>query len=210
MYYITGTISIFIVTVIQLSTAEVVKVASIVPNLLIVPLIFFSLGLCPRYTAWMSSLAKLNFFQPGQMQYDWPEMPALLKGIGWYFPEGKHFENIIRGIFLGFFTGFSSGINSRLFWADVFSWALTGFFLGLIAGPINKESSAVKLLLLFSATFLQGILFFIPFSISFFTPSFPSFLWRLLLCSLYTTLLGIMIFLLVEKKRESGVIRYGE
>ena len=173
-YYITGIVSIVITMIVQMSIAPLMQIASVIPNFLVIPLVFFSLGLRPKY--------KLG---------------------------ERHFENVFRGIFLGFFTGLVEGINSRLFWADVFSWVLIGFLLGLIAGPINRESPLVKSLLLFSSAFLQGIFFFIPLYISF-SVSFSLFFGRLLFCSLYTTLLGVFILRLTEEKREEGIINYGD
>lgn len=208
-YYIVGIISIFITVIVQISISQVVQIASVVPNFLVISLIFFSLGLRPRYKFGMDYLIRLKSFQSRQMQTSLADALTIFRTRGLYLPQEKYFENIFRGIFLGFVAGFSSGINSRLFWADIFSWTLVGFLLGLIAGPINRENPVVKSLLLFSATFLQGLLFFIPLYISPFTPFPPLFFWRLLLCSLYTTLLGIFIFWLTEKKREYGVIQYG-
>ena len=162
-YYIIGIISIVATMIVQISIAQFIQIASVVPNLLVIPLVFFSFGL------------RLS-------------------------------KNILRGIFLGFVVGLSSGINSRLFWADVFSWTLTGLLLGLVSGPINRENPAVKSFLLFLCTFLQGMFFFIPLYISPFIPSPASFFWRLLLCSFYTTFLGTFVLWLTEKKKEEGIL----
>lgn len=161
-YYILAIISIVITIIVQISISQSMQIASVVPNLLIIPLIFFTL-----------------------------------------IPRQKHLEglleNTFRGTFLGFIAGFCHGINSMLLWADIFSWTLVGFLLGLVSGPIKRENPIVKTLLLFSSTFLQGIFFFIP--LSFFRIS-PLFFWRLLFSSFYTILLGILILKLIEIKRK--------
>jgi len=180
-YYILSIISIWITTVLQISIAPVIQVASVVPNLLIFPLIFFSLGLCPKYKPKIDYFAKVIPFQLEQMQ--------------------------LRGISLGFIAGLSCGINSQLLFANVFSWTLTGFILGLIAGPINRENPVLKSFLLFSFTLIQGIFFYIPLCVSRFAPSPSSFFLRLLLCGFYTTLLGTFAMWLTEKRREEGVIQ---
>ncbi|PIZ16304.1 hypothetical protein COY51_03100 [Candidatus Desantisbacteria bacterium CG_4_10_14_0_8_um_filter_39_17] len=190
-YYILVIISIVITMIVQISIAQFIQIASVVPNLLVLPLIFFSLARPSRYKS-------------GERYCDQPTT-FILRAT-----SSAYFENVFRGIFLGFFAGLSQGINSRLFWADVFSWVLVGFLLGLVIGPINRENPVVQPLLLFLCTFLQGMFFFIPLYISPFTPSPSSFFLRLLFCSLYTTLLGTFILRLTEEKRKEGVILDGD
>jgi hypothetical protein len=209
-YYIAGIISIFITIVIQISMVQFIQITSIIPNLLVIPLVFFSIGLRPRFEFGAGYLFGPKSFQSRQASAGLSDELSIFRDKGSSPSLEKYFENIFRGAFFGFIAGFSNGITSQLFWADVFSWTSVGFFLGLIAGPVNRENPAIRSLLLFLATFLQGTLFFIPLYILLLIP-FPSlFFQRLLFGSLYTVLLGTFILRLAEKKRKEGIIRYGD
>jgi len=197
MYYFAGVISLVLAMVLQMSIGPNIQIVSTQPAFLLIPLLLFILGIYPRFLSGILSplpvarAVRLKF-QPG-----W---------IGWYLPRQTPAENLFRGLILGFSAGVIEGINSRFIPASIFSWSLTGTFLGLVSGPVNKKSEVARALLLFTGAMLQALSFLILSSISsIFYPAGILFL-SAFISALYTTLLGIFFIKFCE--RENKRIQY--
>lgn len=205
-YYALGIFTILAAAILQITVMPAFKIVSVFPNLLVIPFVFFCLGLVPniRFLADITGVASSHT----STQASSALFP--IRGVEHYKFKDKETEDILRAMFFGFLCGVSSGINSSFFWADVFSWTVCGFLLGFISGIVNKQNISAQVFMVFAVNLIQGIIFFIIYQLITFSGLSGLFFWRLFAASIYTSLLSMFIFLFFQRRRPSGVIKYGD
>jgi len=203
-YYVLGVLTILVTAILQIAVAPALRITSVFPNLLAIPFVFFCLGLIPN-------IRFLADIAGGTTPHTSTQANSALfpiRGVEHYKFRDKGTGDILRAMLFGFLCGVSSGVNSSCFWADVLSWTVCGFFLGVVSGIVNKQNISVQVSMVFAVNLIQGILFFIIYQLITFSGFSGLFFWRLLITSFYTSFLSIFIFLFFQRRWPSGIIKY--
>lgn len=200
MYYFVGIILFVVMMILQLSMGEFLRMGQIKPSLLIIPLVFFSLKMRPKFLS--DSFLRQSPVRMVRMKFqgNW---------AGWGFPKELPMEDAFKAAMFGLVAGFIEGVNSGSILSCMTSWIVAGFLIGLVAGSVNRKSRIVKILSLFIAAIVQGVIFFVFLLFS--SPFYPLHLvvQNVLLSALYTTLIGMPLLVLLEKKNEDRVVEAG-
>jgi len=180
-----------------MSIGNFIQIVSVKPALALIPLVFFTLGIYPKFFSGLT----FNAASPkaGRMKFQ----------TRWYAPREMPMENLLRGLVLGFLAGLMEGANSGFVAGSVLSWCAAGAFLGIVSGPINRDNEFVISILLFTSVFIQALVFsFLLVARSEDYPLGPC-AWAALISALYTTVLGTVAIRFFEKKKTASVIRFG-
>ena len=198
MYYIAGIVSLVLAMALQLSIGEFLHIASFKPTFVLIPLVFFSIGMQPIFLP--SWVLNQNTGKMDQVRFKngW---------AGWYFPRRMPVENAFRGAILGLVAGYIEGVSSRFLPGCIFSWVVTGSICGFISVPVNKDSRIVRAVLLFVASVVQGTLFYVSLVVSAVNYTPDMVIYNIILSALYNAAIGVPLIALIEKKRKEGVIR---
>ena len=198
MYYIAGIASLVLAMALQLSIGQFLQIASFKPTLVLIPLVFFSIGMQPAFLPSWTLYKTTDKMDQVRFKDGW---------AGWYFPHQMPVENAFRGAILGLAAGYLEGISSGFLPGCIFSWVVTGFVCGFISVPVNKDSRIVRAVLLFVASMIQSTLFYV--SLAMISPGYKMdlIIYGIFLPSLYNAAIGIPLISLIEKKRKEGVIK---
>lgn len=126
-----------------------------------------------------------------------PDFPLILSyGIGLYKGEMK---GLLFGGFIGLLIDSSTGI---LLGPNLTSKAIVGFSSGYLKKKIFRVTYGVNLVFLFALSLLDGIMNFILINIFVVSSSFQkSFLTLILPQAVYSSLLGVLILIFIERVR---------
>ena len=199
-YCLLGTACLCLAFIIQMSLGNFMQIVSVKPALALIPLVFFTLGIYPKFFSGLIFRAVSPKADRVKFQTHW---------IGWYTPRETPMENLLRGLVLGFLAGLMEGVNSGFVAGSVFSWCATGAFLGIVSGPINRDNELVISILLFASALIHAFIF--SFLLAARSESYPlgPCAWTALISALYTTALGTIAIRILEKKKTASVIRFG-
>ena len=199
-YYLLGTACLCFAFIIQMSIGNFIQIVSVKPALALIPLVFFTLGIYPKFFSGLIFSAASP--KAGRMKFQ-------TRWIGWYAPREMPMENLLRGLVLGLLAGLMEGMNSGFVAGSVFSWCAAGAFLGIVSGPINRDNEFVISILLFTSALIQALVF--SFLLAARSEDYPlgPCAWAALVSALYTTVLGTVAIRVFEKKKTASVIRFG-